>query len=81
MLGGDLKDIKSRDEKKGGKMLQKTSFQSFRTFIAKMEMADIVYRGETFTWANNRDGKGFIQERLDRFCGSAEWIIQNEQAE
>lgn len=45
-----------------------------------MEMGDIVYRGETFTWGNNREGEGFIRERLDRFCGSAEWMIQNEKA-
>lgn len=25
-------------------------------------------------------GKGFIQERLHRFCGSAEWIVRNDSA-
>lgn len=62
-------------------MRNEASFQSFRTFLADMEMGDIVYRGDTFTWANNTEQEGFIQEWLDRFCGSAEWMIQNEKAE
>lgn len=62
-------------------MRNEASFQSFRTFLADMETGDIGYRGETFTWDNNREEEGFIQERLDRFCGSAEWMIQNEKAE
>lgn len=43
-----------------------------------MDMGDIRYKGDTYTWANNREGKGFIQERLDRFCGSADWMILND---
>lgn len=58
--GGDL-NIKSRDEKKNGNMRQETSFHSIRTFIAEMEMANIVYREETFTWASNRDGKALFR--------------------
>lgn len=46
-----------------------------------MEIGDIVYRGDTFTWANNREWEGFIQEMLDRFCGSVKWMIQNKKAE
>lgn len=39
------------------------------------------FRGEAYTWANNREAEGFIQERLDRFCGSTEWMLQHEIAE
>lgn len=44
--------------------------------MADMEMGDIKFRGETYTWANNRDGEGFMQERLDRFCGSTDWMLR-----
>lgn len=46
-----------------------------------MDMGEIKFIGDTFTWANNREGEGFIQERLDRFFGSNEWMIQNDTAE
>lgn len=29
-------------------------------------MGEIKYKGENYTWANNWEGEGFIQERLDR---------------
>lgn len=44
-------------------------------------MGDIMFRGSIFTWANNRAGEGYIQERLDRFFGSAEWLVQYDTAE
>lgn len=56
-MGGDLNDIKNREEKKGGKMRQETSFQNIRNFLADMEIGDIVYRGETFTGLTIDKGK------------------------
>lgn len=55
-------------------------FWTFRSFIDDMEMGDIKFKGDLFTWANNREGKGFIQERLDRFVGSGEWMLNHDSA-
>lgn len=41
-----------------------------------MDMGEVKFRGDPFTQANNRDGEGFIQKKLDRFLGSAEWMVQ-----
>lgn len=68
-MGGDFNDIKSEDEKRGGRERQESSFQAFRTFLDKLEI------GDTYTWANNREGEGFMQERLDSFYGSIEWML------
>lgn len=43
-------------------------------------MGDIKFKGEIDTWANNGEGEGFIQERLNRFFGSVEWMIQYDTA-
>lgn len=45
-----------------------------------MGMRDIESRGEEYTWLNNGEGKGFIQERLDRFFGSAKWMLYHDNA-
>lgn len=58
-----------------------SSFQDFRNFIDDMGMGDMKYKGDTYTWANNREGKVFIQERLDRFCGSTAWMLLNDTTE
>lgn len=45
-----------------------------------MEMEEVTYKGKRWTWANNRLGEDFMEERLDIFFGSAEWNIENEKA-
>lgn len=77
---GDLNDIKNNEEKKGRNMRNEHSFLNFRNFLTDMEMGDIRVRGKAFTWANNREREGYIQERFDRFCGSIEWMLQHENA-
>lgn len=49
MLGGDLNEIKNREEKNGGNERHENSFQNFRNFLVDMEIGDIAYRGEAFT--------------------------------
>lgn len=36
---------------------------TFRNFLADMEMGDIVFRGEAFTWANNKEGRKDLYKR------------------
>lgn len=78
---GDFNDIRSHEEKKGGRKRLESSFAGFRNFIAEIEMGDIKFKGESWTWGNNREREGFIQERLDRFFGSAAWLLQFDKAE
>lgn len=33
-----------------------------------------------FTWANNREGKDFVKEKLDRFFGAASWLVKYPKA-
>lgn len=56
-------------KRKGGRRRQEVSFSDFRNFIADMRMGDIRPKGESFTWVNNKEGEGFIQERLADFSG------------
>lgn len=80
---GDFNEIKGSEEKgeEWGRGKKESSFCEFRKFISDMELGDIRFRGYPFTWANNRDGECFIQERLDRFLGSAEWMLQFDTTE
>lgn len=38
-------------------------------------MAEVRFNGRIWTWANNRVGEGFVEERLDQFFASPEWQI------
>lgn len=81
VMGGDFNEIKNNAEKCGGMTRPERSFFEFRNIIAEMGMGDISFRGDAFTWANNREREGFIQERLDRFLGSSEWLLHFDTAE
>lgn len=54
VLGGDLNNIKSQEEKEGGRVRSESKFTDFRDFIADMEMGDIKFRRDAYTWVNNR---------------------------
>lgn len=69
VFGGDFNDIKGHDEKKGGRRRPDSSFRSFRNFITTMEMEKIKAEGNEFTWANNQDGEGFVEENWTEFLG------------
>lgn len=74
-------DIKCQEEKEGGRRRSEGSFEDFQNFIVEMEMGDIKFRGDAYTWKNNRENEGFIKERFDRFLGSVAWIEQYKEAE
>lgn len=76
IIGGDFHDIKAHEEKNGGRKILESSFVDFRNFIADMNMGEIKSRGGSYNWTNNREGEGVIQEKLDRFFGSADWLLQ-----
>lgn len=61
-------------------MRQESSLMDFRIFISVMEMGEVKFRGDGYTWANNRESEGFIQERLDRFFGLAKWLVHFDKA-
>lgn len=73
--------LDAKRKKKGGRHRQESRFLDFRNFIAGIRIGEIKFKGEMYTWENNREGKGFIQERLDKFFGSAYWIIQRDTTE
>lgn len=59
--------IRSADEKQGGRLRSEPSFQNFKNFIDEMEMAELNFTGRSWTWANNQEEEGFVEERLDHF--------------
>lgn len=71
---GDFNDIVTQADKQGGNRRVDSSINLFRTFITEIKMGEVTFRGKRWTWANNRQGEGFIEKRLDMFFGSAEWL-------
>lgn len=49
----------------------------FKDFISDMNLVEVKYVRKHWTWANYREGEGFVEERLDKFLASPEWTYQN----
>lgn len=71
ILGGDLNDIRTPEEKQGGRRRTEASCQGFKDFIDLMNMEELAFKGKPWTWANNWQDEGYIETRLDRFFGSS----------
>ncbi|CAA0822991.1 Unknown protein, partial [Striga hermonthica] len=78
---GDWNDICHGEEKKGGRPRLEESCRGFREFINAMGMQEISQRGQLYTWGNNREGEGFVEEKLDRTFATLEWINMHPSAQ
>ncbi|CAA0842854.1 Unknown protein, partial [Striga hermonthica] len=74
-IAGDWNDIVNNEEKRGGVRRQESSFRGFRSFIHNMGMHEVEQKGAFFTWGNNREGDGYVEERLEKIFTSYDWMV------
>ncbi|KAH9647988.1 hypothetical protein KPL70_025411 [Citrus sinensis] len=70
---GDFNEILHPDEKRGSNDRNVNLINEFREALRDCGLKDVGYRGYDFTWNNGIYGKGFVEERLDRFVCSKAW--------
>lgn len=75
LLGGDFNDIKTQEEKRGGRQMLESSFFDFRNFISDMEMGDLVLKGKISLWQTIENEKVISKRgwtdslgRLNGYC-------------
>lgn len=64
-MGEDFNDTRDNSEKRGGRLRAEGSFQMFRSFISNMQMAEVNFTGNAWTWANNSKEEDYVEARLD----------------
>lgn len=52
---------------------------AFNSMIADSGLIDAGFKGQSFTWSNNRDGCERVRERLDRALVNKKWIEEFPQ--
>ncbi|KAH7833675.1 hypothetical protein Vadar_008660 [Vaccinium darrowii] len=80
LIWGDMNDITSVGEKRGGISPASWELKGFQNFINQCNLIDLGYTGFPFTWCNNRAGSECIQERLDRALATPSWVLRFSQA-
>lgn len=63
-------------KKKGGHLILQSRANKFREYLDYCDLIDLGFNGPTFTWTNQREVWGLIQERLDRAIANQRWILK-----
>ncbi|XP_071933655.1 uncharacterized protein [Coffea arabica] len=80
VIVGDFNDLKSDEEKWGGRERAEGSFTDFNCFIRENNLMDLEYQGVPWTWSSSWEGDREVKERLDRCLCSTEWMQRYEKA-
>ncbi|KAL8556026.1 hypothetical protein ACS0TY_003725 [Phlomoides rotata] len=59
----------------GGKPHRTTHMEDFRNTVSDLELQDLGFSGNSFTWTNGRTGINNIQERIDRAFANPRWRL------
>lgn len=68
-----VNEIIAQVEKAGVAERPYSQMEPFREAIEDSGPSDLGYKGSRFTRCNNKEGKEFTKERLDRTLGNNEW--------
>lgn len=71
---GDFNEILLQSEKYGATNGPYGQIEAFRLALEECGLSNLGYKGDKYTWSNNKEGNGFTRERLDRAFGDLEWL-------
>lgn len=70
---GDFNSTLQLQYKKGGNEETTQCMQDFRNFFNEMQLIDMIFEGNSYTWSNKRLNINHIQRKLDREMVTIEW--------
>lgn len=71
---GDMNNIVSQSEKKGGAPYPQWLLDGFNEVLQEINLADVELIGHQFTWERCRGKAAWLEERLDRALTSPMWL-------
>eukprot|EP00268_Persea_americana_P034025 TRINITY_DN33662_c0_g2_i1.p1 TRINITY_DN33662_c0_g2~~TRINITY_DN33662_c0_g2_i1.p1 ORF type:complete len:402 (-),score=60.83 TRINITY_DN33662_c0_g2_i1:2739-3944(-) len=71
---GDFNSILLASEKLSIKPSPSPSVKDFNDMVLSSGLKDLGFRGNSFTWANNRQGQAYVAARLDRAFTNSTWL-------
>ncbi|KAL5788264.1 hypothetical protein ACOSP7_005213 [Xanthoceras sorbifolium] len=74
LCGGDFNELLHNEEKLGGNERTGPGMFNFRSIVELCDFVDLGFSGPLFTWNNKRGGSRNVQERLDHFFATSQWV-------
>ncbi|KAM6599952.1 hypothetical protein CsatA_019561 [Cannabis sativa] len=78
---GDLNNILSHEDKRGGIPYPNWLIEGFQQTIQECELSDMELVGHQFTWEKSRGSDAWIESRLDRALVSKQWLVYFSSAQ
>lgn len=78
---GDVNDISNHEEKSIGNRKDQQKIDFFNVWKEEVQMEDLIYQGQMFTWSNNRRRDDRVMERLDWVVANQLWCLYHTSAQ
>lgn len=75
MCIGDLNDLTSSQDKRGGRSFRALSARGLSSFVDLQGAVDLGFSRNRFTWNNDRPRAAHTKERLDKGVSSLDWRL------
>lgn len=73
-LIGDMNNLASNKEKRGGRRYPEWLLSGFLEALRDCKLQDLELQGQQFIWKMRRGTNGWVEERLDKALVSSDWI-------
>ena len=70
---GDMNNIVSQNDKKGGAAYRQNLIDGFNNVLDEIQVADLELNGHPYTWERGRNTDAWIETRLDRALANSIW--------
>ncbi|KAL8099905.1 hypothetical protein AgCh_032239 [Apium graveolens] len=77
---GDMNNILSHEDKKGGRRYPEWLMQGFCKVVMECNLIDLDLVGHPFTWEKSRGTSAWVELRLDRALVTQRWMEIHEEA-
>ncbi|KAH0701658.1 hypothetical protein KY285_015936 [Solanum tuberosum] len=76
ILWGDYNAILSQNDRLMGNPVTQADIQDFSQCINNLQLNELAWRGEYYTWSNKQVGTDRIWSRIDRAFGNTSWMMK-----
>nr|XP_016445978.1 PREDICTED: uncharacterized protein LOC107771163 [Nicotiana tabacum] len=76
LIGGDFNTVLYSQDRLMGNPITYSETQDFASCIQTLQLNELLWKGDYYTWSNKQDETDRIRSRIDRMFGNFEWMIQ-----
>lgn len=76
LIGGDFNAVLYSQDRLMGNPITYAETQDFASCIQTLQLNELIWKGDYYTWSNKQDGLDRISSSIDRMFGNFEWMMQ-----